>query len=91
MITQIIKKDGSKIPFSKSKIDRAISRAANDAKLSTEETNKLVTQVGDAAMRFLESKDKATTSELRDKILSELDRVAPKVSAEWRKFMNKQA
>ena len=90
MITQIIKKDGSKAPFNKSRIDRSISRAANDAKLSTKETNKLVTEVGDSAVRFLESKDKATTTELRDKILSELDRVAPKVSAEWRRFMNKK-
>ncbi len=90
MAKQIIKSDGTKVPVLKAKIDRAISRAANDAKLSTQEINNLVNNVSSTAMEFIESKDKVTSAEVRDLILSELDKVAPSVSAEWRKFAEKQ-
>jgi len=89
MIKQIIKSDGRKVPFNKSRIDRAISRAAKDAGLESGEINKLVSQISDMVMDFLEPKDKATTKEVREKILSELDKIAPAVSSEWRKYAEK--
>ncbi len=89
MAKQIIKSDGNKMPILKAKIDRAISRAANDAKLGMDEINKLVSKVSDNIMQFIESKDKVTTREVKEKILLELDAIAPKVSEEWRKFDQK--
>ena len=89
MAKQIIKSDGKKMPILKAKIDRSISRAASDAHLGTEEINTLVNQISGDVMGFIETKDKITTREVKEKILSELDVVAPAVSAEWRKFDQK--
>ncbi|MFH1455231.1 MAG: ATP cone domain-containing protein [bacterium] len=84
----VIKSTGEKIPFDAKKIIRSITRAANDAKLSPEEINKLVNEVSATAIQLADSKDKIKSSEIRDIILSELDKKAQNVSAEWRKFMN---
>ena len=85
---QVIKSDGTKAPFDAKKIIRAITRAAQDAKLTPEEINKLVNDVSETVIHFLESEAKISSSEIREKILSELDIVEPRVSAEWKKFMN---
>ena len=88
MAKLVIKSDGKKIAFDAKKIIRGITRAAGDAKLSPAEINKVVNEVSTVAIQFAESKDKVMSSEIRDVILSELDQVAPKVSAEWRKFID---
>ena len=90
MAKQVIKSDGSKASFDAKKISRSITRAAQDAKLPPAEINKIVGQVSDTVMQSIESKDKVMSSEIRDKILAELDHISPKVSAEWRRFMNAQ-
>ena len=88
MTKQIIKSDGSKVPFDSKKIMRSITRAAQDAKLPPEEINKLVGEISNNVMVFTETKDKIKTSEIRDIILSELDRMGPIVAIEWRRYMN---
>lgn len=86
MSTQVIKSDGSKVPFDAKKIIRAITRAARDAKLSPEEINNLVKEVTDNVIPAIESKDKILSSDIKNKIFSELDHLAPKVVVEWQKF-----
>jgi transcriptional regulator NrdR family protein len=88
MAKQVIKSDGSKVPFDAKRITRAITRAAQDAKLIPDEINKVVIEVSAIVLPYIEAVDKIKSSEIRDKILSELDRVAPKVALEWRRFMN---
>lgn len=88
MTKQVIKSDGSKMPFDAKKISRSITRAAQDAKLAPAEINKIVNEIHDTVLQFIESKDKIMSSEIRDLILQELDRIEPRVSAEWRRFMN---
>jgi hypothetical protein len=50
--------------------------------------NKVVNKVADSVIQFTKEKEKIMSFEIREKILSELDLIAPKVSFEWRKFMN---
>jgi transcriptional regulator NrdR family protein len=88
MAKLVIKKDGSKMQFDIKKIRRSITRAASDAKLTPEEMNKVVNEVSDTVFQFCETRDKVSSNEIKDLILSELDQVAPKVSSEWRKFVN---
>ena len=88
MTKQVIKSDGSKMPYDAKKISRSITRAAQDAKLAPAEINKIVNDISDTVMQFMESKDKVMSSEIRDLVLMELDHINPKVSAEWRRFMN---
>ena len=85
---QVVKNDGTRTPFDAKKIIRSVTRAAQDAKLTPEEINKLVNDVSNTVIQYLESEAKIPTSVIREKILSELDIIEPRVSLEWRKFMN---
>ena len=87
MAKQVIKSDGSKVPFDAKKITKGITKAFQDAKIIPEDTNKLVGEISNDVMVFTETKDKIKTSEIREMILSELDRLAPIVAIEWRKYM----
>jgi transcriptional regulator NrdR family protein len=88
MTKQVIKSDGSKEPYDAKKITGSITRAAQDAKLAPAEINMIVSEISDTVMQFMESKDEVMSSEIRDLVLMELDRINPIVSAEWRRFMN---
>lgn len=88
MTTQLIKSDGRKEVFEAKKVIRSITRAAKDAKLSPEEINSVVNEVSNKVIQYAESKDKVLSSDIRNRILADLDLNDPLVSAEWRKFMN---
>jgi len=86
MTKLIIKSDGSKIPFDKAKIERAIRRAANDAKMNPEEINKLIGKISDTITKLGSGENDIATKEIRENVLAKLDEIAPAVSSEWRKF-----
>lgn len=85
MAKEVTKKDGTKIPFDAGKIKSSIASAAKVTDLSEEKQNEVVEQVATVAIQMAEAKEEITTTEIRDKILSELDSVEPSVSASWRK------
>ena len=86
MALEVIKKDGSREPFDASKIRTAVRAAASSTELSEERVNEIVAEVSSKAISVVENNEEAVlTDKLRDIILSELDRVAPAVSAVWRK------
>lgn len=86
MANEVIKKDGTKEPFDAEKIKKAIAAAAQQAGLSEERKNEVVEQVAAAAIQMVEEKEEITTSEIKEKILSELDRIESSVSEAWRKY-----
>jgi len=86
MAQEVIKKDGTKQPFDAEKIKKAISAAAQQANLSEERKNEVVEQVTATVVQTAEGKEEIATSEIKEKILSELDSVEPAVSASWRKY-----
>ena len=85
MAKEVIKKDGSKEPFDPEKIRNSIRSAADRTDLEEARKNEVVEQVATAAIQLADSKEEIATSEIKDKILSELDRLEPSVSAAWRK------
>ena len=85
MANQVIKKDGTKQPFDAEKIKKAIAIAVEEAGLPEERKKEVVEQVSAAAIQLAEEKEEIATSELREKILSELDTIEPSVSEAWRK------
>ena len=87
---QVIKSNGTKMPFDSKKIIKSITRAAQDAKLTPDEINKIVNEVSNTVINYVEAKDKILSSEIRDKILAELDSLEPRVSSEWRRFMSEK-
>lgn len=85
MASDVIKKDGTKESFDAEKIKKSIAIAAQEANLSEERKNEVVEQVATAAIQMAEEKEEIATSEIKEKILSELDHIEPGVSAAWRK------
>ncbi len=86
MAKEVIKKDGSKEPFNPEKIKNAIRMAAVRTELSDERKNEVVEQVAAVVIQMAEPKEEIATSEIKEKVLSELDKVEPSVSAEWRRY-----
>jgi transcriptional regulator NrdR family protein len=84
MANQVVKKDGTKEPFSGDKIRKSIELAGKDAGLTPDRIGAVVNEVSNAALMLAASKEEIATSELKDKILEELDRVEPKAAAAWR-------
>ncbi|MGB2762689.1 MAG: ATP cone domain-containing protein [Minisyncoccales bacterium] len=86
MANFVIKRDGTKEPFDAEKIKKSIATAAQMANLSEEKIKDVVDQVSSTAIQFAEGKEEVATTELREKILSELDTIEPSVSEAWRKY-----
>jgi len=85
MAKEVIKKDGIKQPFAAEKIRNSIAAAAQTTDLSGERKNEVVEQVATTVIQMAEEKEEIATSEIREKILSELDSIEPVISEAWRK------
>ena len=86
MAKEVIKKDGSKQPFDAEKIKNSIRVAASQAGLPEEKINKVVEQVTLAAVSMADAKEEITSSEMKEKVLNELDNIEPSVSDARRKY-----
>lgn len=86
MAKEVIKKDGTREPFDAEKIRKSIDAAAKQTALPEERREEVVEQVSAMVIPMTEEKEEIATSEIKEKILSELDRVEPTVSAAWREY-----
>jgi len=86
MAKEVIKKDGTKETFDAEKIKDAIAGAVQGTDISEERTSEVIEQVVAAVIHMAEEKEEIATSEIREKILSELDGVEPAVAEAWRKY-----
>ena len=86
MASEVIKKDGTKVPFEAEKIKRAIASAAQRVDLSEERRAEVVEQVLSSVIRLAEEKEEIATAQLRAEVLSELDAIEPSISEAWRKY-----
>lgn len=90
MANTVIKRDGSEEPFDPQKIKDSIAAACDGANLREQRKNELVEEVSQVAVKAAAEKDKIPSSEIRGKILTELDRVEPSVSEAWREYDRKR-
>jgi ribonucleoside-triphosphate reductase len=86
MANFVIKKDGTKEPFDIEKIRKAVTAAAKRLNLPEEEIKKVVGRALTTTAQLAGGKNEITTMEIKEKILAELDVVAPSVSEAWRKY-----
>ena len=86
MAKEVIKKDGTKEPFDAGKIRNSIAAAAQRTDLSEERQNEIVEEVAAIVIGTAEGKEEIATSEIREKILDELDSIEPAISEAWRKY-----
>jgi len=86
MANFVIKRDGTREPFDAEKIRRAITGAAQRTNLPEERKNEVVEQVLSAALQLAREKEEIKTSEIKEKILNELEIIEPSVAEAWRKY-----
>jgi transcriptional regulator NrdR family protein len=86
MAQQVIKRDGTTEPFDAEKIRKAVELAANEAELEPERVAEVVEQVSESVLQFAAEKEEVATSELREKILAELEEIEPSVAESWRRY-----
>ena len=82
----IIKKDGTKEPFNIQKIKSAVVAAATDTNLSAEEGAKIAEEVANTIARSIANLNEVMGVEIRARVLSQLDAVAPTVAEAWKKY-----
>ena len=90
MAIEVIKKDGSREPFDPEKIRNSIRSAANMTDLSEERKNEIVEQVTKKVLEMAGESEVIETSEIRDKILLELDQIELSVANAWREYESKK-
>lgn len=86
MAKVVIKKDGTKEAFDAEKIRSSIAAAAERTDLPAERKNEVVEQVSNLVIQEVEEKEEVATSEIREKILNELDLIEPSISSAWREY-----
>ncbi|MGD0576791.1 MAG: ATP cone domain-containing protein [Candidatus Staskawiczbacteria bacterium] len=86
MANFVIKKDGTKVPFDAEKIKSAVMAAASQAGVAEDAASDTAQKVVDAVSMAFSGQEETPTSEIKEKVLSELDAIAPDVSASWRKY-----
>jgi ribonucleoside-triphosphate reductase len=86
MANFIVKKDGTKEPFNVQKIKSAITAATTQAGLTVEEGIKIAEEVINTIVKSTVNLNEISGVEVRARILSQLDSIAPKVAESWRKY-----
>jgi len=88
----VIKKDKREEPFDVEKLKQSVRVNALDTVLkeSEDRINNLVDKVAKSVILSMESQKKASTEEIREKILSELDAIAPNVAKTLREYDEQQ-
>ena len=85
-MAEVVKKKGVKEPFDPEKIRKSIAGAAQRTDIPEERKSEVVEQVVAAVIPMLEGREEIETSQIRETILSELDRVQPSVGNAWREY-----
>ena len=91
MANQVIKKSGSQEPFSEEKIKNSIKAACKDAGLDEAKQNELAESITQKILEMIKDKDTVTALEIREKVLGELDIMAPSAAAAWRNYETTKA
>lgn len=86
MANFVIKKDGTRVAFDASKIKNGVVAAAAEAGLEDDKASSIAEEILNSVNSSFEGQEEVATSEIRDKILSELDVSAPTVAEAWRKY-----
>ena len=86
MANFVIKKDGKKIPYDPAKIKSSIMAAAADAGFSVKKASDVAQKVFDLVDMAIGTREEVPTSEIKERVLDELDAMAPEISKAWAKY-----
>lgn len=86
MVNFVIKKDGSQEPFEPEKIRKAVIGACKEAGLDEAKQAELDQSISQKIMEIFEGQETVKSIELRDKILGELEIMAPEAATAWHSY-----
>jgi len=86
MANEVIKKSGIKEMFEPDKIRKSITKAIERVNIPEQRKDEIVEEVSEIVISNLKERGDVESSEIRESILSELDRIAPVVSNTWREY-----
>ncbi len=86
MANFVIKKDGAKEEFDFHKVKESISAAAEEADISDERKKEVVDQVSATVIQMAGERKEIETTQIRDKIVKELDKIEPSAAEAWREY-----
>ena len=86
MANFVVKKHGKKEPFDFEKIKKSIMACAQNVDLTEERRKEVVDQVSSAVLQMAGEREEVEVSQIRSKILQELDFAEPSVAEAWREY-----
>jgi len=90
-MTNVIKTDGKRETFDVEKLRRAVEAAVMESDVSEDKRKDIIDRVVRATREITENKDEIRTSEIRARILRELDTLEPSISKAWRTYEQTKA
>jgi len=85
-MTQIVKKNKTTEEFSEDKLRNSIEYASDEAGVEEKRKKEVVDKVSRVIVEMTRKQKEIKSTDLRKRILSELDRMEPSVSEHWRTY-----
>jgi len=86
MVNFVTKKDGSRVPFDREKMNASIMAACNDAEIPEDKTDAVIKEISGLVLMDLEKSEEVSSTEIKNMILSQLDTLHPEVANAWRHY-----
>ena len=83
---EVVKRDGSRQPFSEQKLRSSIENAAREAEIPAGRVKQVISDAAREPLEMAKGTKPLATKAIRDKVLSRLDVIEPSVSEAWRGF-----
>ncbi len=83
---EVIKRDGTRQPFSERKLRSSIENAAKEAEVPARRIKQVVSDAAREPIEMAKGTRPVETKAIREKVLSRLDAIEPSVSEAWRGF-----
>ena len=86
MVNFVTKKDGSRVPFDREKMNASIMAACNDAEIPEDKTDAVIKEISGLVLMDLEKSEEVSSTEIKNMILSQLDTLHPEGANAWRHY-----
>lgn len=83
---EVIKRDGTRQPFSERKLRSSIENAAKEAAVPASRIKHVISEAVQEPLEWSKGKRAVETRVIRETVLTRLDTIEPKVSEAWRGF-----
>ncbi len=83
---EVIKRDGTRQPFSERKLRSSVESAAKEAAIPASRMKHVISEAVQEPLEWSKGKKAVETRIIRENVLSRLDAIEPKVSEAWRGF-----